>query len=204
MKLYNHPVAPNPRRVRVFAAEKEINLALEDIDLLGGQNRTPQFLAINPSGGVPVLALDDGSYLPESVAICRYLEGLEPEPNLFRTRPQRAGANRDVAPADGAGTVVLPGRTHGGQYPSDVQRCFPPIPGLWRSAARGGAGAAKADGPRVGVGEFVAGDWFTIADITALAAIDVAAPMANIHMDPALANLTRWHQAVSRRPSAKA
>src|SRR5579885_2110733 len=83
MKLYNHPVAPNPRRVRIFAAEKDIKLQLEDIDLLGGQNRTPEFLAKNPSGAVPVLQLDDGSYLSESVAICRYLEGLRPEPNLF-------------------------------------------------------------------------------------------------------------------------
>src|SRR5579864_738571 len=83
MKLYNHPLAPNPRRVRVFAAEKQIPLTLENVDLLAGQGRTREFLAKNSSGGVPVLELDDGSYLPESVAICRYLEGLYPEPNLF-------------------------------------------------------------------------------------------------------------------------
>src|SRR5215468_5641343 len=83
LKLYNHAVAPNPRRVRIFAAEKSIELSLEEVDLLAGQGRTPEFLAKNSSGGVPVLELDDGSYLPESVAICRYLEGLHPEPNLF-------------------------------------------------------------------------------------------------------------------------
>ena len=83
MKLYNHSQAPNPRRVRVFAAEKGIELALEEIDILAGQSRTPEFLAKNSSGAVPLLELDDGSYLSEFVAICRYLEGLYPEPNLF-------------------------------------------------------------------------------------------------------------------------
>ena len=83
MKLYSHALAPNPRRVRIFAAEKGIELAVQDIDILAGQNRRPEFLAKNPSDGVPVLELDDGSYLAESVAICRYLEGLHPEPNLF-------------------------------------------------------------------------------------------------------------------------
>jgi hypothetical protein len=83
MKLYSHSLAPNPRRVRIFAAEKGINLTLEDVDILAGQSRTPEFLAKNSSGAVPVLELDDGSHLSESVAICRYLEGLHPEPNLL-------------------------------------------------------------------------------------------------------------------------
>src|SRR5262250_2233188 len=83
MKLYNHALAPNPRRVRIFAAEKGMELSLEEVDILAGQSRTPEFLAKNSSGAVPVLELDDGSYLSESVAICRYLEGLHPEPNLL-------------------------------------------------------------------------------------------------------------------------
>ena len=83
VKLYNHSMAPNPRRVRIFAAEKGIELALEEINILAGQSRTPEFLAKNSSGAVPVLELDDGSYLSESVAICRYLEGLQPAPNLL-------------------------------------------------------------------------------------------------------------------------
>src|SRR6516162_6557362 len=83
LKLYNHARAPNPRRVRIFAAEKGIELALEDVDILAGKSRTPEFLAKNSSGAVPVLELDDGLYLSESVAICRYLEGLQPEPNLL-------------------------------------------------------------------------------------------------------------------------
>ena len=72
MKLYSHALAPNPRRVRIFAAEKGIELALQDIDILAGQSRT-----------LPVLEFDDRSCLAESVAICRCLEGLHPEPNMF-------------------------------------------------------------------------------------------------------------------------
>ena len=83
LKLYNYSRAPNPRRVRIFAAEKGIELTLEEVDILAGQSRTPEFLAKNSSGAVSVLELDDGSYLSESVAICRYLEGLQPEPNLL-------------------------------------------------------------------------------------------------------------------------
>ena len=75
MKLYNHAMAPNPRRVRIFAAEKGIELALQDLDILAGQSRTPEFLAKNPSGGVPVLEFDDGSCVAESVAICRIWRG---------------------------------------------------------------------------------------------------------------------------------
>jgi glutathione S-transferase len=107
MKLYSHSVAPNPRRVRIFAAEKGVDLALEEVDILAGQSRKPEFLAKNSSGGVPVLELDDGSYLSESVAICRYLEGLYPEPNLL---------GRDVREeAD---------RTHGPKYQSDLSGSF--------------------------------------------------------------------------------
>ena len=83
VKLYNHSLAPNPRRVRILRRKRGSNFALEEIDILAGQSRTPEFLAKNSSGAVPVLELDDGSYLSESVAICRYLEGLQPEPNLL-------------------------------------------------------------------------------------------------------------------------
>jgi glutathione S-transferase len=74
---------PNPRRTRIFIAEKALPIPIEQVDALTGANRTPDFLKKNPSGGLPVLELDDGSYLAESVAICRYLEGLHPNPNLM-------------------------------------------------------------------------------------------------------------------------
>src|SRR5215470_17742928 len=83
MKIYDSAIAPNPRRLRIFVAEKGLSIPYEQVDILKGGGRTPEFLQKNPAGGVPVLELDDGSYLSESVAICRYLEGLQPEPNLL-------------------------------------------------------------------------------------------------------------------------
>src|SRR5229473_4959408 len=91
MKIYDFALAPNPRRLRIFLAEKGINVPNEQINILEEKNRTPEFLAKNPAGGLPVLELDDGSHLAESVAICRYLEGLHPEPRLFgRDAKERA------------------------------------------------------------------------------------------------------------------
>ena len=85
MKLYTSPVAPNPRRVAIFLAEKGIDVPVVDINLAEKENLTPDFMAKNPLARVPVLELDDGSYLPESMAICRYFEETQPEPRLMGT-----------------------------------------------------------------------------------------------------------------------
>src|SRR6266851_6070110 len=83
MKIYGFALAPNPRRLRIFLAEKGLKIPSEEVDITQGKNRTPEMLAKNPTGGLPFLELDDGTYLAESVAICRYLEGLHPEPNMM-------------------------------------------------------------------------------------------------------------------------
>jgi len=203
MKLYNHPLAPNARRVRVFAAEKQIPLTLENVDLLAGQGRTPEFLAKNSSGGVPVLELDDGSYLPESVAICRYLEGLHPAPNLFghdlREQVEIEMWNRrmELELFDAVGHAVV--NTH------PMFRDFLPQFPDYGEAQRGVVYHRLERMDRELAGrEFVAGNRFTIADITALVAIDIAAHLGDIQIAPTLGNLTRWHQTVSSRPSASA
>jgi glutathione S-transferase len=81
MKIYDRPLAPNPRRLRIFVAEKGLKIPYETVE--ENRNRQPEFLAKNPAGSLPVLELDDGNCIAESVAICRYLEGLHPEPNLL-------------------------------------------------------------------------------------------------------------------------
>src|SRR5260370_31664605 len=83
MKLYDSSVAPSPRRVRVFLAEKGIEIPRIPVDIFKGEQRSPQFTALNPRQAVPVLELDDGSVIAESIAICRYFEELKPEPPLF-------------------------------------------------------------------------------------------------------------------------
>ena len=203
LKLYNHALAPNPRRVRIFAAEKAIELRLTDVDILAGQSRTPEFLAKNSSGGVPVLELDDGSCLSESVAICRYLEGLHPEPNLLgRDLREQADIERwnrrmelELFAAIGR-TVqntssIFQGRFK--QFPEygEAQRAV-----VYQRLERMDR---ELNGHR-----FVAGDRFTIADITALVAIDIGGRLADIKIAPELAHLTRRHETVSSRPSARA
>jgi glutathione S-transferase len=203
MKLYNHSLAPNPRRVRIFAAEKGINLKLEDVDILAGQSRTPEFLAKNSSGGVPVLELDDGSHLSESVAICRYLEGLHPEPNLLgRDLGEQADIERWNRRMELELFAAI-GRT--------VQNTSPIFQGRFKQFPEYGEAQRAVVYQRLermdrelNGHQFVAGDRFTIADITALVAIDIGGRLADIKIAPELAHLTRWHNAVSQRPSANA
>ena len=203
LKLYDYARAPNPRRVRIFAAEKGIELSLEEVDILAGQSRTPEFLAKNSSGAVPVLELDDGSYLSESVAICRYMEGLQPEPNLLgrdlREQAEIERWNRRMelellAPI--ARTIhntnsIFQRRVK--QFPEygDAQRAV-----VYQRLERMDH---ELDGR-----EFIASDRFTIADITALVAIDFGSRLADIQISPSLAHLTRWHETVSKRASVKA
>jgi glutathione S-transferase len=200
VKLYNHAVAPNPRRVRIFAAEKGIELSLEEVDILAGQSRTPEFLAKNSSGGVPVLELDDGSYLSESVAICRYLEGLYPEPNLLgcdlREQAEIERWNRRME----LELFAAIGRT----VRSIFQGRFKQFPDYGEAQRTVVHQRLERMDRELNVHQFVAGDRFTIADITALVAIDIGGRLADIKIAPELAYLTRWHELVSSRPSAKA
>ncbi len=203
MKLYNHPVAPNPRRVRIFAAEKDIKLQLEDIDLLGGQNRTPEFLAKNPSGAVPVLQLDDGSYLSESVAICRYLEGLRPEPNLFgRNLREQAEIEMWTRRMEFELTATIGAVVrHTAEIFRGVLPQFPDYGNAQRPIVQQRLERMDRE---LQDREFIAGNRFTMADIIGLVAIDIGSALGNIKPDPALKNLARWYQTVSSRPSASA
>ena len=203
MKLYNHSLAPNPRRVRIFAAEKGINLTLEDVDILAGQSRTPEFLAKNSSGGLPVLELDDGSHLSESVAICRYLEGLNPEPNLLgRGLREQADIERWNRRMELELFAAI-GRTV--QNTSSIfQGRFKQFPEYGEAQRAVVYQRLERMDRELNGHQFVAGDRFTIADITALVAIDIGGRLADIKIAPELAHLTRWHNVVSKRPSANA
>jgi glutathione S-transferase len=176
---------------------------VEDIDIPAGQSRTPEFLAKNSSGAVPVLELDDGSYLSESVAIFRYLEGLQPEPNpLGRDLGEQAEIERwnrrmelelfaPIARTTQNTSPIFQNRFR--QFPDygEAQRA-----GVYQRLERMDR---ELDGH-----EFVAADRFTIADITALVAIDIGALLANIKIAPRFVHLTRWHAMVSARAIAEA
>ena len=209
MKLYDCRPAPSPRRVRIFMAEKGIELQTVQIDLRNGEQFSPAYRALNPQCVVPYLMLDDGTGIGEAVAICRYLEEVHPDPPLLGVdaRDRAAVAMWDhrmevegfmaVGEAFRNSTPGFTGRALAG--PQGYEQ----IPALVeRGKARTRAFFAGLD-RRLADSEFVAGPRYTIADITALVAIDfagwmkIAIPEDHIH-------LMRWHQAVSARPSAKA
>jgi glutathione S-transferase len=203
MKIYNSSLAPNPRRLRIFVAEKGLKIPTEEVDIFTGQNRTPQMLAKNPAGGLPFVELDDGTHLAESVAICRYLEGLHPEPNLM------GKDNREQAFIEmwnrrmelNLFAVAARAFQHTNELFKARLKQFPEYGETQRETVKQQLQWLDA---QIGNKPFIAGDRFTIADITALVAVDFAAQAAGVSADPALKNLARWHQSVSSRPSAKA
>jgi glutathione S-transferase len=203
MKIYNSSLAPNPRRLRIFVAEKGLKIPIEEVDIFTGKNRTPEMLAKNPAGGLPFVELDDGSHLAESVAICRYLEGLHPEPNLM------GKDNREQAFIEmwnrrmelNLFAVASRAFQHTNELFKARIKQFPEYGETQRETVKQQLQWLDA---QIGNKPFIAGDRFTIADITALVAVDFAAQAAGVSADPALKNLARWHQSVSSRPSAQA
>ena len=203
MRIIETRTAPNPRRVRIFLAEKGISLRFEELDLMQSELKTPEFAAQNPMQRVPVLVLDDGTCIAESVAICRYFEELQPEPALFGRAPLgRASVemwNRRMVM--GLFNAVTHAFRH--LHPKMSHLEVPQV------AEWGAANKAKALewlaflNDRLGESQFVAGTDYSIADITALVAVDFTKP-ARVDIPPGLDNLARWRAEVSARPSAAA
>lgn len=209
MKFYDCKTAPSPRRVRIFMAEKGLDIETVQIDLASGEQLGEAFRQINPDCVVPVLELDDGSHVSEVVAICQYLEELHPEPRLLGSSPaERARVSMWNAKVEQQGLLGmmdafrnavkgLAGRALTG--PESYEQ----IPEL---AARGRKRVEqffrRLDG-QLADNTFVAGENFSIADITAMVVVDFAA-WVKIEVPEDLGNLRRWHKAVSARPSAAA
>ena len=203
MKLYDYEGAPNPRRVRMFAAEKGIELESVQVDIRAGEQRSAEFLAKNPSGKIPVLELEDGRCIPESVAICRYLEAIQPEPNLFgrdafelglieaRNRQIEFEFWREVSISWINGPIV--GSLGLGPQAPKAKEI---------SDARTHEYYERLD-KEFAESEYVAADRFTVADISLLTGIDFASSLVGLPPDPEHKNLKRWHDTISARPSCR-
>jgi glutathione S-transferase len=203
MKLYDGGRAPNPRRVRIFLAEKGITVPTEQVDLGKLQQRSEAYTAINPMQRVPALVLDDGTVIAESIAICRYFEALQPDPPLFGRGALQSALvemwNRRIE-----FHLFFPVATvfqH--LHPAMKIMIDPQVPD-W----------GEANKPRIFQflrflddelqhRPFVAGADYSVADITALVAVDFMR-VSKLAVPEDLANVRRWHQAVSARPSASA
>ena len=202
MKIYDSQTAPNPRRVRIFLAEKGIAVPYEQVDIVKADNRAAEFRAKNPLGTLPVLELDDGTHIAESVAICRYFEEQHPNPPLMGTDARDRALvemwqRRMELELFGPITQVFRN-----SHPFFAGR-IPQVP-EWGEVCRKAAEARLAWLDTVLADrEFIAGPRYTIADITALCGIDFGR-VSKIRIQPEQTNLARWHAAVSARPSAKA
>jgi glutathione S-transferase len=203
MRIIEDGRGPNPRRVRIFLAEKGVGVPFEQIDIMQGRHKTPEFVKLNPRAAVPILVLDDGTVIAESVAICRYFERLHPEPPLM-----------GVGPLGEAQVEMWNRRVELGLFYAVAQFVRHGVPAMaalenpqlsnWAELNRQRTLAELAyldrelqDRP------FIAGDNFTIADITALAAIDFLR-VPRMAPPSELIALNRWRREVSARPSAQA
>ena len=207
MKFYDCQPAPSPRRARIFIAEKNLEIETAEVDIGRGENLSDEFKRINPRCTVPVLELDDGTYLTENAGIASYLEARYPEPPLLGTTPEERGLIATwnarvefeglwpVSEALRNRSKGMVGRAITG--PTDYAQ----IPEL---AERGQARALEffemLDG-RLRESEYVGGDSFSVADITALCTVDFA---GWVKLGPAAGHrgTRRWHELVSARPSA--
>ena len=203
MKLYNS-LGPNPRLVRMFLLEKGIELPLEELDIMAGENRQESYLSKNPYGEVPSLELDDGQVISETVTICEYLEELNPEPALVGASPAARANTRMwlrrvelhvTAPLtdafrSGAGQAMFKDRRH----------LVPHAAEDWAQIAQ--EGMAVLDAQLTGR-EFIAGDAFTLADVFAYCLLDFGGGVGQpIGADNA--NLLAWFERIGSRPSAEA
>ncbi|MBM3553064.1 MAG: glutathione S-transferase [Alphaproteobacteria bacterium] len=200
MLFYNTPLAPNPRRVRIFLAEKNVTIPTRDVNLLAQEHKKDAYSAVNALEEVPALLLDDGAVLTESVAICRYIESLHPEPPLlgrdareqaFVEMWQRRVEFRLFAPVAFAFRHSHPAlaRLESPQRPEFAEFQRPRAQQMMRFLDQ-----------ELASRRFMASDDFTIADITAIVAMDLA-KLARIDIPDDLANLSRWRTEVSARPS---
>ena len=202
MILYDSSFAPNPRRARIFLAEKNVEVPIQQIDIGKAENRESPYIDKNPLAGLPMLELDDGTCIAESVAICRYFEEKHPDPPLMGVeavdravvemwnRRMEFELLQTIAGVFRHTHEFFKGRVN--QVPEFGEACRVAAPAKLEWLDR-----ELAERP------FIAGPRYTIADITALCSIDFGR-VSDIRVEPELKNLSRWYEAVSSRPSAKA
>lgn len=203
MKLYNS-VGPNPKVVRMFMAECGVEIPLQDIDLMGGENRQPDFVETNPTGTTPALLLDDGSVLSEITAICEYLSETQPGNPLIGATPQERAETRMWVRRIDLG--VLEPLANGFRYSEGLpifKERMPTIP----EAADGLKSMAQEklswlDGQMAGK-TFVCGERFTLADVLLFCFLEFGQQVGQ-PMNEANTNLTAWYKRVGERSSATA
>jgi glutathione S-transferase len=199
VKLYYFPVAPNPTKVRIYLAEKGLELEQVRVNLPEGEQKSPEHLARNPFGKLPVLELDDGTYLTESLAIIELFEELHPEPPMLGATPIERARVRMLERVADLGVLIPVARIiHATRSPLGL----PPVPEIAAAERRQLPRALEVLDARLGDRPFLAGERPTIADCTLCAAFGFAR-FGQVEIDPAFRNLARWSAEFSERPSVR-
>lgn len=204
MKFYNS-VGPNPRVVKLFMAEKGIEIPEVSVDLRGGENRrAPYNVDVNPAGQTPALELDDGRFVCEVTAICEYLDERFPEPTLIgSTSEQRANTRMWTRRVD---LKICEPLTNGFRFAEGLPlfearlRCLPEAAAGLKATAQDGIKWLDA---QIAGREFIAGEAFSLADIMLFAFLDFGATVGQ-PIDPAFTNVGRWYERIKSRPSVNA
>jgi glutathione S-transferase len=210
MKFYDFPLAPSPRKVRLFLAEKGLELPTETVNLRERAQLDEAFLAKNPGATVPVLELDDGSFLTESLAICRYLEELYPEPNLFGAdAKERASVLmwNDIATLEGYVAVQEVLRNEHSAFADRALTgpvAYAQIPALAERGRKRCAHFFDRLDRRLAASKHLAGERFTYADIAAFVYTGFAKRALGSDPSETRPSLARWLRAVSERPAIAA
>ena len=203
MKLYGAPMpAPNPRRVRMFLAEKGVDLPETRIDMMKREYKSPEHRARNSLGQIPTLELDDGRTILETVSICRYFEALHPEPPLFGKTPFEI-ATVDMWIRRIEFVVMMPVGNYWRHAHPRTAALLTQFKDFGQSNVETYAGAQKFLNRELEGRDFIAGDTFTMADICALSTVDFA-NWIGLPIDPERSNLAAWHTRLTARPSAAA
>ncbi len=210
MKIYDWRLAPNPRRVRMFLAEKGLDVPLEEVG--DGMRLKPEFVArFDPHATTPTLELDDGTCISEAMAICRYFEDLHPEPRLMGRDAKEKAIVEMWERRAYEGAMFAISEMLRNTHPAFAQRGLPgtaePIEQVASMVERGRGRlrrfSASAD-EQLAENRFMAGDAFSVADITAFCALDMLGRMLDAPIAPEQANLRRWFGEVAKRPSVAA
>ncbi len=208
MKLFDCEMAPNPRRARIFIQEKGLQIAMQEVSIIDGENLKPEYLTINPWGTLPALQLDDGTVITEATSIFRYLETLHPEPNLLGEDPVETATIESWERFS-----ELQGMQAVGEYFRNSNELFKNrgMPGYSGVATipelvtRGKARVAwfyEQLEARLATNAYLAGPRYTASDITALCAVDFAIRVT-LTIPDECSNIQRWHATVSSRPNTK-
>lgn len=203
MKLYDTPLAPNPRRVRWFMAEKGIDdVEVVTLNLFEGQHKTPEYLGKAGLPNVPMLEMENGDCITESVAICRYLEAKYPEPNLFGRTPEETAVIemwlRRVEMMVATPLMIGVRHTHPAMGALEAQ-----VPVIGEHNLSGATRALKVLDRQLEGRDWLAADRITIADIVAFVGIDFGR-MIRFRLPDELKNVARWADAMRARPAAQA